>query len=435
VYSFWRAAAEAQSQAKSLAIVPEVTTTSNNHKLKATMANYVSTPNKDNRNMSGSIAGVIFLAAFNWTCCLPVGNAEWHWNGRAGEASDLLFLISWYLKHLYFAFSSLQHLPRTHSCPYTSPVPVRCTSPYLPVASTHTLHSILLYRTIMSDPYSCSDLTDPNFNPSKQCITLFYPDATNITVPLLAMNEIRIDSIQWTIMFSTQIGACGILLIIFGLLTNPKKRKTALFICNMLALAFAISRAVLAVQWYLGPIHDIYTYMAADFTEVPMGARWASVASTTSGLALQIVIHIALILQLRVVYAPSPKLNMAVTFVACALALTSTGLFFSVTIDNNRANLSLSWYYGGWIYPASKIFFACCICFYCLIFLLKLGHAIYQRHILGLRSFGALQIIFTVGCQTMIIPGMYFHAREAFRAAVNSLFSYVLNLRYCIQEH
>jgi pheromone alpha factor receptor len=260
-------------------------------------------------------------------------------------------------------------------------------------------------QIIMSDRYACSELSDPNFNPRKQCITLFYPDGSNTSVPLVAMNEIRVEGIQWTIMFSTQIGACGILLIIFALLTSSKKRKTALFIINMLALICAIVRAVLAVQWYLGPIHDIYRYMAYDFSDIGMAPRWVSVFSTTSGLALQMFIHLSLILQLRVVYSSTPKLNMAITLLACALALTSTGLYFKWTVMNNMANLALISYAGDWVYGTAKQLFAACITFYSFIFLLKLGYAIRQRRVLGLRSFGAMQIIFTMACQTMILPG------------------------------
>ncbi|KAA8910115.1 fungal pheromone mating factor STE2 GPCR-domain-containing protein [Sphaerosporella brunnea] len=259
----------------------------------------------------------------------------------------------------------------------------------------------------MGDKYACSEVTDPNFNPSKQCITLFYPEGTNTTVPLLALNENRILSLRWTIIFATQIGACGLLCIILGLLTSHQKRKTALFIFNMLALVFAIIRATCAVQYYLGPIQDIYSYFAGDFRNVGMAPRWISVTSSTAGLALQMAIHISLILQLRVVYSASPKLNMFVTFVASTFALASTGMFFVALVQSNKATLALMSYPGGWLYRSAKIVFAWCISFYCLIFVLKLGHAIRQRRILGLRRFGALQIIFTVGCQTMLIPATF----------------------------
>jgi pheromone alpha factor receptor len=259
-------------------------------------------------------------------------------------------------------------------------------------------------QIIMSDPYACSVPSDPNFNPRKQCITLFSPDGSNTSVPLAYMNSIRVDGIQWTIMFSTQIGACGILLIIFALLTSAKKRKTALFIINMLALICALIRAVLAVQYYLGPILDIYRYFSYDFSDVGMTSRWVSVFSTAAGLALQIFIHLSLILQLRVVYGSTPKLNMAITLLACALALTSTGLYFYWTIKNSIANLALIGY-STWVYRVAKRVLACCITFYSFLFLVKLGYAIRQRRVLGLRSFGAMQIIFAMACQTMIIPG------------------------------
>ena len=44
--------------------------------------------------------------------------------------------------------------------------------------------------------------------------------------------------------------------------------------------------------------------------------------------------------------------------------------------------------------------------FYSCVFTFKLGQAILQRKRLNMRQFGPMQIIFIMGCQTMIIPGM-----------------------------
>lgn len=55
----------------------------------------------------------------------------------------------------------------------------------------------------------------------------------------------------------------------------------------------------------------------------------------------------------------------------------------------------------------SKILFAFNICFFTSIFNFKLWIAIRRREALGLPSFGPLQIIFIMGCQTMIVPGEF----------------------------
>lgn len=250
------------------------------------------------------------------------------------------------------------------------------------------------------------DPASPAFNPHSQPITLFYPGGTNVTIPLTLYDFHKTKSLEWSIMFAVQIGACGILLVLLTVLTNAKKRRTFLHACNMLALVATIIRASLSVCYYLGPFFDTYTFFSGDFTNLPYTPRYVSVASTTTGLLLQIVIHISLIIQVRVVYTTS-KVNLMATLLAIMIAFASVSFLAVVTVQSAIATISLAAYPGGWTYHAAKVMFAASICFYCLIFVLKLGYAIYQRRVLGLPKFGPIQILFTVGCQTMILPGMY----------------------------
>jgi len=253
---------------------------------------------------------------------------------------------------------------------------------------------------------STVDPASPAFNPHSQPITLFYPGGTNVSLPLTVYDFYKLKALEWSIMFAVQIGACGILLILLTFLTNAKKRKTFLHACNMFALVAAIIRASLSLCYYIGPFFDTYTYFSGDYTNFPYTPRYVSVASTATGLLLQIVIHIALIIQVRVVYT-SVKAKLLITLLAAVIALLSVSLFAIVTVQSGMATLSLKAYPGGPIYDAAKAVLAASICFYCLIFVLKLGYAIYQRRVLGLPKFGPIQIIFTVGCQTMIIPGTH----------------------------
>jgi pheromone alpha factor receptor len=234
---------------------------------------------------------------------------------------------------------------------------------------------------------------------------MYYPDGSNLTVSLSEFNQAHQDSIQFCVIFATQIGACGILLLLVALLTQPEKRRTLLFTTNCLALVAVIVRSVLQILYYLGPFFDTYSYIAYDWSSVPLSARRVQVAGGAMGLALQFLIEMSLILQVRVVYASSPKTNLVMTLVSSVFALTAVSFFFTVVVQNSRAIMALDYYNGGWIYTTSKALFTATICFYSLIFVIKLGLAIHQRRVLGLRAFGPLQIIFTMGCQTMILPG------------------------------
>ncbi|KAF8545465.1 GPCR fungal pheromone mating factor, partial [Trichophaea hybrida] len=253
------------------------------------------------------------------------------------------------------------------------------------------------------------DPTSPNFDPHSQPITIFYRDGTNLTLTLSDFNTANQAALAYCSIFAAQIGACLILLAIVGLLTSREKRRTLLFACNILALVTVIFRSFLAMEFYLGPFYDTYRFMSGDYYDIPSGARYTQIASTMGSLLLKSVVQFSLILQLRVVYGSSPKLNLAMTLGTSVIAMAAIALFFKVTVDSAKKIMepAVGVYSGDWTYPAAKAMFAVSICIFCLIFVIKLGYAIRRRRILGLRAFGPLQIIFTVGCQTMVIPAAF----------------------------
>jgi pheromone alpha factor receptor len=57
------------------------------------------------------------------------------------------------------------------------------------------------------------------------------------------------------------------------------------------------------------------------------------------------------------------------------------------------------------------------ICVFSSVFCTKLGLAIRSRRSLGLKQFGAMQIIFIMGCQTLTIPGKFPTACRLFAAS------------------
>ncbi|KAI9663641.1 MAG: hypothetical protein M1821_007131 [Bathelium mastoideum] len=59
------------------------------------------------------------------------------------------------------------------------------------------------------------------------------------------------------------------------------------------------------------------------------------------------------------------------------------------------------------IASATNITVTISICYLSLVFVLKLGYAIVERRKLGLKQFGPMQIIFIMGCQTLIVPGRF----------------------------
>ena len=60
-----------------------------------------------------------------------------------------------------------------------------------------------------------------------------------------------------------------------------------------------------------------------------------------------------------------------------------------------------------WMGKANNITTAMSICWFCAVFVGKLGMSIRERRRLGVGQWGPTQIIFVMGCQTLVVPGMF----------------------------
>ena len=251
---------------------------------------------------------------------------------------------------------------------------------------------------------------DPSFDPRFQPVMLFYPDGTNVSFSVNDITTVHVQNIQQAVVFATQIGACGIIAILMLLLTRSEKRKTFLFGCNLAALLTVVIRSVFQISNLIGPWNETYTFFAYDYSDISLSARYESIAGAVFALLLQMLVQLSLILQVRVVFAGNAHLNVAITLLTTFISLLSVGFYFVVVVENARAMMVMGVYSIGWVYATAKASFAASISIFSLIFVLKLGLAIRKRRILGLKSFGPMQIIFAMGCQTMILPGKFsFH--------------------------
>lgn len=261
----------------------------------------------------------------------------------------------------------------------------------------------------MSSTTSMAAPGSENFNPHLQPITIFYPDATNFTLTLMDITQVNYAAIRKVTIFGAELGASIIILVLLAALTWAEKRRTILFSVNMLALLALAIRSILQIEYYLQPWFDMYTYLSGDTSDVSMGSRATTVAAGTMQIVLVAATQISLILQIRVVYASMPKINIAMTALASVVATTVMSFYTISLVQSNIAGMRAEPYLGGWIYPTARGLYAFSICLYSLVFVLKLGHAIHRRKCLGLQKFGPLQVVFIMGCQTMLVPGKNSH--------------------------
>ena len=206
-----------------------------------------------------------------------------------------------------------------------------------------------------------------------------------------------------------QIGACAILLIVLLLLTKPEKRTSVIFVLNSLALVCDIIRCTLESVFWTGPFVSTFAQFGQDFSQVPAGVYAQQVAGTVLTLLMQICVEISLCIQAYVVCVNIRRIHRQVIIAASILiALAAISVRFALmvendiyivnTIEENALDL---------LDDAANITTTICIGWFCVIFVGKLGIALHERKKLGIEQFGPMQIIFIVGCQTLLIPGTY----------------------------
>ena len=227
----------------------------------------------------------------------------------------------------------------------------------------------------------------------------------NVSIPQL--DEFVLYGVQISINYGSQIGASVVLLIVLLLLTKVEKRTSPIFLINTLSLLFNLVRNVLLCLFFTSAFNESYAYFAGDYSRVPQGDYANSITATVFEVLTLISIEASLCLQVRVVCITLRRMyRLAIFILSAAIALVAIGLRMVYTVKNDILILQTvpldSLYSLG---SATNIATSISICWFSAVFVIKLGFALRTRRKLGLGQFGSMQIIFIMGCQTLIIPG------------------------------
>ena len=248
-----------------------------------------------------------------------------------------------------------------------------------------------------------------SFDPFTQEFTLLDASGVPFNVSLGSVDILRFHGTQECIAMGVQIGACAILLIVLLLLTKPDKRMSAIFILNVLALVCAIIRSVLDSIFWTGPFVSTFAQFGDDFSQVTPGIYASQVTVTVFILLLQLCVEASLCIQAYVVCVNFRRIyRQAILATSVVIGLAAVAVRFALMVENDiyiiqaRDVTSLDL-----LESAVDITTTVCICWFCAIFVGKLGVALHERKKLGMDQFGPMQIIFIVGCQTLLIPGTY----------------------------
>lgn len=247
------------------------------------------------------------------------------------------------------------------------------------------------------------------FDPYTQEFVLIAPDGSNFTTSMGQIDFLRQYGIRIAINWATQIGACGILLLVLLLLTRREKRNSSIFIINALCLVLNIIRSLLQCIWLTTSWYHPFALVADDFSHITPSDRANTIASNTTMLLLTICILVSLSLQVWVVSITAKPLQKWITMGATStVAIIAIGYRFAVTVLSNIQAMQDGTMvkYDRYV-TGMNITFAVAVWVYSCVFTFKLGHALLERKRLRMTQFGPMQIIFIMGCQTMIIPGRF----------------------------
>jgi pheromone alpha factor receptor len=249
--------------------------------------------------------------------------------------------------------------------------------------------------------------SDMPFDPFTQSFTLLLEDGTPFNLSMPELDDFILYSVQICINYAAQLGASCILLIALLLLTKPDKRRSPVFILNLISLVLNVIRNVLQCLYFTGPFSQTYAYFGQDFSRVPTSAYATSITATVLAVLLLICIEASLLLQVRAVCVILRDLyRQAVFALSTVIALLAIGFRLALCVANSRSIISLEPPTSlNWLESASNITTSISICWFCAVFVTKLAFALNERRKLGLERFGPMQIIFIMGCQTLIIPG------------------------------
>ncbi|KAL5048620.1 hypothetical protein BDW71DRAFT_15539 [Aspergillus fruticulosus] len=247
-----------------------------------------------------------------------------------------------------------------------------------------------------------------DFDPWNQTITFRLGDGTPFDITVDYLDGILQYAIRACINYAAQLGASIILFVVLVLLTRAEKRASYVFWLNSLALLFNFARLLCAVLFFTGNFVRIYTIISGDESRVTPSDVATSVMGAIFTALLLTMIEISLVLQVHVVCSNLRRMHRRALLCLSAVVATLTiAIRYWLVTVNIRAILEHSDPTAyNWLESVATVVLTVSICYFCAIFVTKLGLAIQLRRKLGLKEFGPMKVVFIMGCQTLVIPAI-----------------------------
>lgn len=256
-----------------------------------------------------------------------------------------------------------------------------------------------------------------DFDVYNQTFSLYTHDGQQATLSTLDIDQVRLTAVRTAIIFAVQLGASAILLLVLLLMTQGAKRRSLSWIFNVLALVCNVIRCTIQATEMTGPFLNFVLVTLQEYGDASLAKHIRiSIANSVMTTLVFVFIELALVTQVHVICAATmPRLwRLGILTFCGVVAMLAVGFRFNLMIRNCQDTSNLGKGILGddasserldWAQSTSNIMAIVSICVFSAVFCTKLGLAIRSRHQMGLKQFGAMQIIFIMGCQTLTIPG------------------------------
>ncbi|EOA90478.1 uncharacterized protein SETTUDRAFT_102477 [Exserohilum turcica Et28A] len=272
----------------------------------------------------------------------------------------------------------------------------------------------------------------PDFDPWSQDLNFTVPDGQGgwvvVNSNMQVLDQYRYYGFRLAISYGAGFGASLMLFLILVLMTKSERRKSSIFILNAACVFANAIRCLLFSTWVTGEFYNPYTILSQDWSRISSGDFATHITINIFGMLVNALIYVSLSLQVWTVCVTTPSLQRSIIMgVTTSMALVSFGYRFAAVYYNTKLTLAYkdtSSIEG--LVSISYMLQAVSIWLFSGVFTYKLGYAIIQRRRLNMPQFGPMQVVFIMGCQTMLIPAIF--ASLQFAQILPEIVSHVLTV-------
>ncbi|OJD18702.1 hypothetical protein AJ78_01317 [Emergomyces pasteurianus Ep9510] len=248
-----------------------------------------------------------------------------------------------------------------------------------------------------------------SFDPFDQNVVFHKADGSQLNVSIHDLDEFVQYGIRVCINYAAQLGASVIAVLILVLLTPSEKRRLPVFFLNTSALVMNFARLLCMTIYFTTGFNGTYAFFGEDYSRVPGSAYANSILGLVFTTIVVLCMEISLVIQTQVVCATLSDIQRYILLaVSTLIALLAVGFRIGLVVENSIAIMNASNFRPFiWLQSASNITITISTCFFSAVFVTKLGYALVTRRRLGMTKFGAMQVMFIMSCQTLVIPAIF----------------------------